>query len=412
MNDTQLYEQILGLTPPWRVAGVTLKKDLRQIEIEVVCDETVWACPKCRQRMHVHGSERRRWRHLDTCQFQTLVVADVPRVKCAAHGTQQVRVPWAEKYSRFTALFERFAIDVLLECSIRGACELLGISWEEADGIKQRAVDRGLARKTSAAPRRVCVDEKSFGRGHDYVTLVLAVDQGRAATVEQITEGRTRESLEAYWRTLTLEQRVAVEAISMDIWEPYAAATRACVPGAEHKIVHDPFHLLRHMNEAVNDVRKSEHRALRKLGDTRLAGSKQLWLYGWENVPDRWGRRLDELRGQKLKTSRAWALKELFRDFWTCPTVEQARAFFARWYAWAIRSRLGAVKRVARMFRRHLEQILTYFTHRLTNAAAEGMNNRVQSLIAKAYGYRNRERFKRDILFHAGGLQLYPVWLQ
>ena len=66
MNDTQLYEQILGLTPPWRVAGVTLKKDLRQIEVEVVCDETVWACPECQQRMHVHGSERRRWRHLDT----------------------------------------------------------------------------------------------------------------------------------------------------------------------------------------------------------------------------------------------------------------------------------------------------------------------------------------------------------
>jgi len=126
MNDTQLYEQILGLTPPWRVAGVTLKKELRQIEIEVICDETVWACPECRQRMHAHGSERRWWRHLDTCQFQTLVVADVPRVKCATHGTQQVRVPWAEKYSRFTALFERFAIDVLLECSIRGGLRTAG----------------------------------------------------------------------------------------------------------------------------------------------------------------------------------------------------------------------------------------------------------------------------------------------
>ena len=147
MNDTKLYEQILGLQPPWSVQSVALKKAEGMIEIEVVCAETLWGCPECGQRMHRHDTERRRWRHLDSCQFKTIVVADVPRVKCPEHGTRMVNVPWAEARSRFTAWFERLAIDVLQECSTAAACEQLRISWEEADGIKQRAIDRGLLRR-------------------------------------------------------------------------------------------------------------------------------------------------------------------------------------------------------------------------------------------------------------------------
>ena len=136
MNNSKLYQQIPGLAAPWSVASVTMKKEERTIEVEVVCADQVWACPTCGQRAHVHDRERRRWRHLDSCQFKTILVADVPRVKRPEHGTVTAQVPWAEKHSRFTALFERLAIDVLHECSIVAAADLLGISWDEADGIK------------------------------------------------------------------------------------------------------------------------------------------------------------------------------------------------------------------------------------------------------------------------------------
>ena len=160
MQDTQLYQQILGLVTPWRVTGVRMDRVAREIEVEVACGETAWACPECGQRAHVQDWERRRWRHLDSCQFKTILVADVPRVRCADHGSLTVKVPWAEPRSRFTAYFERLAIDVMLECSVRGACEILRISWDEADGIKQRAVARGLRRKPEAPMRRLGVDEK------------------------------------------------------------------------------------------------------------------------------------------------------------------------------------------------------------------------------------------------------------
>jgi transposase len=368
MQDIQLYQQLLGLSRPWEVGRVTLKREAQEIEVEVRCLETVWGCPTCGQRMQGHGHEERRWRHLDSCQFKTTVVCAVPRVRCPEHGTQQVAVPWAERLSRFTRLFERLAIDVLLECSVLGACELLGTSWAEADGIKQRAVVRGLARKPVSAPARLCVDEKSAGRGQNYLTIVASVEPGRSATVEYVGTGRKRETLDAYWQRLTPEQRSAVEAVGMDLWAPFFNSTLAQVPGAAAKIVHDPFHLVSHMNAALNEVRKAEHRNLLDEGRRTLSGSKQLWLYGEENLPADRAAEFERLKGQKLQTGRAWAIKEMFRDFWDCESVEEGRNFFRRWYDWAIRSRLEPVKKVARMFKRHLDNIVTFFQHRLSNA--------------------------------------------
>jgi len=409
MQDFQLYQQILGLVEPWHVKAVTLRREEGEVEIEVECREHAWGCPECGQRMHVHAWERRRWRHLDSCQFKTMIAAEVPRVSCAEHGTQTVAVPWAEKFGRFTGLMERLAIELLRECSVSAACLILRISWDEADRIKQRAVERGLVRRQAQAPRRLGVDEKSAGRGQNYVTVVARLEPGKVATVEYVGDGRQQESLDRYWQTWSAEQLAGVEAVAMDMWEPYRNSTLAHVPGARDKIVHDPFHVGGMLSEALDKVRLAEHRVLMERGDKRLLDSKYLWLRGWENIPELQRARFDELRGQRLKTSRAWAIKEMFRDFWASPSAEDGRVFFKSWYGWAIRSRLEPLKKVARSFRSHLANILTYFDHRITNAALEGLNNRIAGLVKKAYGYRNRERFKTDILFHLGGLDLYPA---
>jgi transposase len=408
MQDFQLYQQILGLTEPWRVKQVTLDRQAGEIRIEVECSETVWGCPECGERMHVHDWERRRWRHLDSCQYKTILEAEVPRVCCPTHRTQTVAVAWAEKFGRFTKRFERLAIDLMQECSITGACDILRISWDEGDGIKQRAVKRGLERKAPGVPKQVCVDEKSAARGQDYLTLVANVD-GERTTVEFVAEGRTQESLDAYWQQYEPEELAGVQAVAMDMWEPYVNSTMAHVPGAAGKIVHDPFHLVKHMNEAVNEVRKHEQARLAQAGDETLRGTRQLWLYGFENLPRSHAARFEEIKFLNLETARAWGIKEVFRSFWCCSTVQEARTYFKKWYDWAIRSRLGPVKKVARMCKGRLGNILTFFEHRLTNGPIEGLNNKIQGLIKKAYGYRNKQRFIIDIFFHLGGLDLYPA---
>jgi transposase len=408
MKDIQLYEQILGLTAPWRVDGVKLKPQEQEIEVRVSFADTIWGCPECQARMVIHDYEERRWRHLDSCQFKTVIIARVPVVKCATHGTQAVAVPWAEKYARFSRLFERLAIDVMQECSIRGACELLRISWDEADGIKQRAVKRGLARKTPVVMPRLCVDEKGMGHGHSYLTIVARAEAGRT-TVEYVGEGRQQSSLDAFWQGLQPAQLAGIAAVAMDMWDPYVQSTLAHVPAAAKKIVHDPFHLVKYMNEAVNEVRKREQHRLQAQDCDLLKHTRNLWLYGQENVPGQQAQRFAELKHLNLQTSRAWALKEVFRTFWSCPTLKVAESYFARWYSWAIRCRLDPVKKVARLCKTHLDNLLTFFEHRLTNGPMEGLNNAIQGLIKKAFGYRNKERFKTDIFFHFGGLDLYPA---
>ena len=407
MKDFELYQQLLGLSEPWQVKNVTLKREDQEVLVEVVCTERAWACPQCQNRMHVHGYEQRRWRHLDSCRFRTIIQCDVPRLQCEDHGTQIVPVPWAERFSRFSRLFERLAIDVLLVCSISEACDLLRISWDEADGIKQRAVKRGLERKPVRVNPELCVDEKSVARGHQYLTVVARVD-GDGTTVDYVGEDRKQESLDAYWRTLSQEQLDGIEAVAMDMWEPYVNSTAQMVPQGAEKIVYDPFHMMQHMNGAVNDVRKAEHRSLRAEGDDSLEGTRWLWLYGMENVPESRGPAFDALKFANLKTSRAWALKEMLRTLWFYRSRAWAEQHFRRWYNWAIRSRLEPVKKVARMLKSRLANILSYCKTRLTNGPLEGLNNKIQGLTKKAYGYRNKQRFITDIYFHCGGLSLYP----
>lgn len=409
MRDTDLYRQILGIEKPWTVARVELKATEQRVDvfIEHATGER-WACPECRKLLAVYDhTAERSWRHLDSCQFMTYLHARPPRVRCEEHGVKQVQLPWALPNGRFTALFERFAIDVLRETDITGAARILRLSWDEAWGIVERAVERGLlARKPQVVPF-IGVDEKAAAKGHRYLTLVCNLEKG---TVEYVADNRRRESLEGYFNSLTTEQRNGIEAIAMDMWEPFVQAVDACVPNPMRKVVFDRFHVMQHMGRAVDEVRKTEHRALAAEGraDT-LKRSKYLWLYSAENLPERHRERFDALRRLNLKTGRAWALKESLRGLWSCGDFWQGWTHWKRWFFWATHSRLEPVIRAARTVERHLRNVLTYFDHRITNAVSEGINSKIQTIKKMAFGFRNKEHFKAAIYFHCGGLSLYPA---
>jgi transposase len=408
MRDVELYQQILGLSAPWTVDGVALDVEAQRVDVCVVhAADARWWCPHCERELPVYDhSEERTWRHLDTCQFATYLRGRLPRVDCPEHGVVQVDAPWAEPRGRFTILFERFAIDVLLQCqTVQGACRLLGISWDQARAVMDRAVARGQQRKQATPVPRIGVDEKAFRKGHVYMTVVCDLDR---SVVEYVTEDRTKESLHRYFSSRTPEQMRAFEAIAMDMWEPYVQATREAVPLAHDKIVFDRFHIMQHMTEAVDDVRKQEHRALSKDGDESLKGTKYLWLTNQENLSEKRRDELASLPVRVLETGRAWAIKELLRDLWHHATPAAAGRFFEGWYSWAIRSRLEPVKDVARMIKTRVENVVNYCRHWITNAVSEGLNSKIMSLKRRAGGYRNPDSFKTAIYFHCGGLDLYP----
>ncbi len=159
----------------------------------------------------------------------------------------------------------------------------------------------------------------------------------------------------------------------------------------------------------MDTVRKRENRTLRAVGDDALVGSKYLWLYSAENLPDRHRRRFASLRTADLKTARAWTIKEDPRWLWTHRSPAWGRRHWEHWYFWATHSRLQPVIDTARMLQRHRAGLLAFFRHRITSAGCENLNGRIQALRVAARGLRNREHFKAAVFFHCGGLDLYPA---
>jgi transposase len=366
-----------------------------------------WPCPECAtpSRLYDHQPERR-WRHLDTCQYRTILHAEPPRCQCPNHGVRVVKLPWAEPSSRFTALFEALAIAWLRSASQKAVAEQLGLSWDEIHGIMERAVKRGLQRRQSEPVPRLGVDEKAFRKGHKYLTLVNDLTRGR---VLYVAEDRKQESLDGFWSTLTPAQHEGIEAVAMDMWDPYVASVREHVAGADRKIVFDKFHVAQHLSQAVDEVRRKENKALRAGGDDRLVGTRYDWLRNPAAADARDRRAFAALRHSELKTARAWALKETAMSLYNYTYEGPARKHFQWWHRWAVRSRLRPMIEVAGMMKRRFANIITYLRHRITNAASESINARIQWVKYTARGFRNKQNFINAIYFHCGGLDLAPA---
>lgn len=251
------------------------------------------------------------------------------------------------------------------------------ITWDEAWHLMERAVLRGRDAKENSVPRKIGIDERAIAKGHRYMTLVCDLEE---ATVEYIGEDRKEASLAAYFEAFPKDERENIEAISLDMWPAYVSACQDKVPDADSKMVFDRFHIMRHVVDAVDKVRKQEHKALMAAGDATLTKSKYLWLTNPENMTDQARTRFDELKGAELKTGRAWAIKEALRELWGYTSAAWATKFWKRWYFWATHSRLPPMIDVAKLIERHLPNVLTYFTHRVTNAVAEGLNSKIATV--------------------------------
>jgi transposase len=401
------YGMLLGIQSPWGVSGVKLELAGKRVEIGLE-----WArghgvsCAECGRECTIadHAPERT-WRHLDTMQFETLIRARVPRSNCPEHGVKTIAVPWAEPGSRFTLLFEQFAVDVLLACrSLTQACDLLGLDWDAVQRIMDRAVRRGLQRRDIEGLAHVGIDEKSFKSGQSYISLLTDLDRSR---VLEVMEGCDQMTAEALWKSLPEPQRQSIQAVALDMAPAFIAASRAALPQAD--LVHDKFHVAKHLNEAVDTVRRAEHKDLMAQGDETLKHTRQLWLFNPLHFTEQQAADFEHLKWSGLKVARAWAIKELFSKLWTYCYEGSARKFFKHWYGWAARSRLKPVIKVAKMIRRHLENILTYLRHSITNAVTEGLNSKIQSIKSNARGFRSFQNYRTRILFFCGKLSLQPL---
>lgn len=398
------YGRMLGLTKPWCVSDVKLLVSAKRLEIALgYAEGASFECPGCGRLCWLHDhAPQRQWRHLDAMGFETLLSARVPRVKCPDHGVATVPVPWAGAHSRFTLAFEAFAILILQACAdIQSAADLLGLPWRSLQGIMDRAVERGLKRRELAGINAVGFDEKSFKRGQSFISHMCDLRQPR---VIEVVEGRDENCARQLWQSLPEAISSRVLDATMDMSAGFAAAARIEAPQA--RITYDKYHVASHLNKAVDQTRRAEHKELSAQGDDTLKGQRYLFLYNPEGFSATQSEAFEELLKINLKAGRAWAYKELFTEFWQQPDRASGRKFIAEWCAKVRRSGLTHMKKVAAMLERHLEGLLNYFVSRLTNALCEGFNSRIQQLKTAARGFRSFANYRTRILFFMGALDM------
>ncbi len=224
--------------------------------------------------------------------------------------------------------------------------------------------------------------------------------------VIDLVEGRDTQAAKEVLCKLTNVQRENIQAIALDMWKAYIASAKEVLPNAD--LVHDKFHVVGYLNKAVDTVRKKENKSLSKQGDNSLKNTKYIWLKNQDNLDQESKKTFRALMKGELKVAKAWSIKRAFNHFWSYNYKGCAIKYFNRWFFWATHSRIKPIIKVAKMIKRHFNEIISYLEHHITNAVAEGLNSKIQTIKANARGFRNFQNYRTAVLFHCGKLDLYP----
>jgi transposase len=402
----KFYTQSLGLQAPWRVVSIVIDGNLKEVQVRVECAAgEAWADPDTRTRALIKDWQERTWRHLDTCEYQTVISARVPRVVLSNGQTQTVQVPWAEPKGRFTKRFETSVIELLLQCrTVRGAAKLARITEDQADGVMTRAVERGLKRRKAESLTYIGFDEKSISKGHRYATILSDLEKGR---VLDVAEDRTEEVATDLLARQPAESLRSIKAAAMDMWPAYRNAVEKTL--SKVCIVYDRFHVKKQLNEAVDKVRRQEHRELSAAGNLILNKTRFIWLRTHERMTEKAAIAFRKLMVADLQTGTAWAVKENFDRLWRYERWGWAMRFMESWVTVARETGLRPLVKAAEMIEKHSVGILNYIHYRITNAGAEGINSVIQNLKHAAKGLPNFTSFRRRVLFFLGKLDLSPA---
>ena len=404
-----LFCQALGLAAPWEVERVALDVACSRIDLYVVWRTKTAACPACstaEQKLHDH--RQRSWRHLDFFQFEAYVHCELPRVSCSVCGaTTQLQVPWAREGSRFTLLFEALALTLAREMPVSACARILRCSdnalWRQIDAH----VDMARAKESYADVTVIGIDETSCAKGHSYITLVHDLFKGQLIFA---TPGKDASTVQRFTEDFKTHQGTpeAIEVICMDMSKAFIAGAAQHLPAAA--VAFDGFHVVQLANKAVDAVRREEVR-YEGGGERWLKKTRWCWLKDKTKWTDKERQKMDWMPRSRLKTARAWRIKEALRDIYAnrSDPAQSAQAL-KKWLHWAQRSQLHPIKELAKTIKQHWAGILRAFdASHLHTGYVEAVNSLLQAAKAKARGYGTTDHFIAMAFLIAGKLSHLPI---
>ncbi|MBC7610158.1 MAG: ISL3 family transposase [Polaromonas sp.] len=400
-----LFCQALCLVKPWEVAQVALDVKANRIDLHIAWNSNTASCPACGVPGQVlHDHRQRSWRHLDFFQFEAHVHCQLPRVQCSAcRATSQLQVPWARSGSRFTLMFEALALTLAREMPISACGRILRCTsnalWRQIDAH----VSLARSKENYADVKIIGIDETSCAKGHDYITLIHDLEQSRLIYA---TAGKDGSTIERFGHDIQTHQGTPaqIEVVCMDMSKAFIQGAAKHLPGAA--IAFDRFHVIQMANKALDLVRREEARDESWLKKTRwaLLKDKSKWTAKEQE-------KMDWLPHTRLKTARAWRIKEALRDIYArkAGPAETAIAL-KRWLRWAERSQLHPMRDLAKSIKSHWLGIVKSFEQTLLHTGyVEAVNSLIQAAKAKARGYGTPEHFIAMSFLIAGKLKHLPM---
>lgn len=340
----------------------------------------------------------RRWKHVPLWGIPVTLSYAPARVACANCGKVRVEeIPWNRGKCRLSTGLVWLLASWCKLLAWDQVAKLFGVHWNTVATAVSQAVAYGLDHREMGSVVYIGIDELSRRKGHVYVTNVYDLKEKRLLWSG---EGRSRETLRAFFEEHGPALKHSVKAVCCDMWQPYIDMVKECLP--EAILVFDKFHIMQHLLKAVDEVRREEARELKKTNPELLKRTRYIWLKNPENLTDKQRARLGYLERLNLRCNRAYLLKETFREFWEYKRKGWAKRFLKKWFWWATHSRLDPMRDFAWMLRRHEEDILNYFTERISNGAVEGMNNKAKVVSHRCYGFRTPKTYI-TALYHCLG---------
>lgn len=401
MFTEQFFEILLNNAEGWRVERVETNFTSEEVRIWIKCDLNQFEYEGELCSLYDHAPSRE-WRHLDTLQYKTYLVCGLPRVRTKTGKVRTISPPWSNSHERHTYLFERMAIDLLKATKNQTkTAQLLRCGFNTINRIMHLSTERGLARRDHQALtfERLSIDEKSLKKGHKYVSVLSHPSSGVVLDVE---EGRDKKACKKLLeRCLTAQQQPKVKKVSMDMWKAFMNGCKETLPNA--KVVHDRFHLVKYLNEAIDKVRRREVKVHDDLKHSRYA-----LLKNKENLTEKQRIKFEAIQSTNYEVSKAWQVRENFKDLFASEPKE-AFGLFCSWAQNAINKDIPEISKVVEMFKTHVGGVVEALIFSLSNAMAERLNGKIQEIKVAGRGYRTFENFRSAILFFHGGLNLYPL---
>jgi transposase len=360
-------------------------------------------CAGCGRRGSTYDHlARRRFAFVPLWGIRVFLLYAMRRVDCPRCGVTVEMVPWAEGKRHLTQAYAVFLARWARRLSWREVSLIFKTSWENVFRSVAWVVEYGLKHRSLEGITAIGVDEVQFQKGHRYLTVVYQIDQG-CRRLLWIGKDRTTKTLLRFFRMMGRERTAALRFVCSDMWQPYLKVIAKKASHALHIL--DRFHIVAKLNKAIDEVRAAEAKELSAKGyEPVLKHSRWCLLKRVAHLSRKQSARLTELMCYRLKTMRAYLLKESFQTLWAYKSYHWAGVFLDGWLKRAMRSRLEPIKKVARSIRAHEHLILNWFAAKkeFNSGIVEGLNYRIKLTIRKAYGFRTLEAAE-IALYHALG---------